>query len=220
MMRTVVAFLFLALNFYVYNYFAAAEVLPSRTPLTQFPLRLGEWRCPGRESMGTEAEQTLGITDYLMCTYAKPGTQEFVGVYLGYNATQVRSEGGGNAEHMIHPPAHCLPGSGWDIIAARKVTLDLPGLPVRPAYVNRLVIAKGDARQLVYYWYQERGRVIADDWRKIVDLFWDRATRHRSDGSLIRFTVPLARGDEKHAEQSLRDLAEQIVPLLPSYVPN
>ncbi len=220
MMRTAVAFLFLALNFYVYNYFATAELLPSRTPLTRFPLTLGDWRCPDRQAMGPEIERNLGVTDYLICNYEKPATQEIVGVYLGYHATQVRKEGGGSAENMIHPPAHCLPGSGWDIIAARKIALDLPGLPVRPAYVNRLIIAKGDARQLVYYWYQERGRVIADDWRKIIDLFWDRAARRRSDGSLIRFTAPLVPGDETRAERSLRDLAGEVVARLPAYVPN
>ena len=220
MMRTTAAFLFLALNFYVYHFFATTEVLPARTPLTRFPLALGDWRCLGRESMGPEVERNLGVTDYLVCTYEKPGTPDMVGVYLGYHATQVRKEGGGSNENMIHPPAHCLPGSGWDIIASRKVELDLPGLPVHPAYVNRLIIAKGDARQLVYYWYQERGRVIADDWRKIVDLFWDRATRRRSDGSLIRFTVPLLQGDEARAERTLQDLARQVVAKLPSYVPN
>jgi len=220
MMRTTVAFLFLALNFYVYHFFATTEVLPARTPLTRFPLALGDWRCPGRESMGPEIERNLGVTDYLVCTYEKSGTPDMVGVYLGYHATQVRKAGGGSNENMIHPPAHCLPGSGWDIIASRKIALDLPGLPVHPAYVNRLIIAKGDARQLVYYWYQERGRVIADDWRKIVDLFWDRATRRRSDGSLIRFTVPLLQGDEARAERTLQDLARQVVAKLPSYVPN
>ncbi len=220
MMRTVVAFLFLGLNFYVYHYLATTEVIPARTPLTRFPLTIGDWRCPGRESMGPEVERNLGVTDYVICNYEKPATHEIVGVYLGYHATQIRKDGGGTGENMIHPPAHCLPGSGWDIIASRKIALELPGLPVRPAYVNRLIIAKGDARQLVYYWYQERGRVIADDWRKIIDLFWDRAARHRSDGSLIRFTVPLVPGGETRAERSLQDLAREVVARLPAYVPN
>ena len=82
------------------------------------------------------------------------------------------------------------------------------------------VIAKGDARQLVYYWYQERGRVIADDSMKLASLFWDRATRSRTDGALVRFTLPVVRGDEAKAEASFHDLAMRLVPLLPSYVPN
>ena len=61
------------------------------------------------------------------------------------DARQVREEGGGSAENSIHPPAHCLPGSGWDLIHVETVELDLPGLPQNPAFVKRLLIAKGDA---------------------------------------------------------------------------
>ena len=140
--------------------------------------------------------------------------------YVGYHATQIREEGGGSHENAIHPPAHCLPGSGWDIIASSTVALDLPGMPGGgPHHVKRLVVAKGDFRQLVYYWYQSRGRVIAEDWQKIIYVGWDRATRQRTDGSLVRFMVPIHRGDDERAEQAFRDLATQIVSELSAYVP-
>ena len=65
-------------------------------------------------------------------------------------------------------------------------------------------------------------RVIAEDWRKIVMLFWDRARSQRTDGSLVRFTVPLARDDQRdvdQAEEAFSDLASQILPRLAAYVP-
>ena len=188
MIKMAAALLFLAMNFYVYHYFARESFFPVRESLESFPKQLAEWHCVP-EKMGEDVEKNLGVTDYVICTFRRESTDEAVGVYVGYHASQVRKEGGGSGESMIHPPAHCLPGSGWDIIASRKVSLDLPQLPGAPAKVNRLIIAKGEDRHLVYYWYQERGRVIADDWRKIVDLFWDRATRSRSDGALVRFTA-------------------------------
>jgi EpsI family protein len=141
-----------------------------------------------------------------------------VGVYLGYHQSQVRHEGGGSGGAQIHPPKHCLPGSGWDIIASEQVPLQLPGLPP-DAVGNRLVIAKGDARQLVYYWYLERGRVIADDWMKIVWLFWDRARLSRTDGSLIRFTMPIGQNGTATAEEAFRALAPLITARLSDYVP-
>lgn len=207
---------FLGLNFYIYHFFATAEVIPPRQNLSHFPLVLGDWRCAEREDMGDDIERNLGVTDYLLCTYARNG--EAVGVYVGYHESQVR-RGGGGGETVIHPPKHCLPGSGWDIIGAEQVALDVPGLPERPATVNRLVIAKGEYRQLVYYWYQSRGRVIADDWKKIVNLFWDRASRQRTDGSLVRFTIPMVQGREAEAEQAFRELATLLLPELPAYVP-
>jgi EpsI family protein len=113
---------------------------------------------------------------------------------------------------------HCLPGSGWDIIASDVAPLELPDPGT--IHVNRLIIAKGETRALVYYWYQSRGRVIAEDWRKVLYQFWDRATRLRTDGSLVRFTVPIVRGDVDRADATVLDLASQIVPMLPSFVPN
>lgn len=217
MLKPVVAAGFLALNFYVYHFFATDEVRPPRESFASFPLTLGDWRCAARERMDRAVERNLGVSDYLICTYLRNGSA--VGVYVGYHASQVRKKGGGGQATVIHPPKHCLPGSGWDIIGAGKVQIDTPGLPVRPATVNRLTVAKGDYRQLVYYWYQSRGRVIADDWEKIVDLFWDRATQRRTDGSLVRFTIPLRAGQEQRAERDFRELASLLLPRLPDFVP-
>jgi EpsI family protein len=102
----------------------------------------------------------------------------------------------------------------------QTVTLDLPGLPQPAARVRRLLIAKGKHRQLVYYWYQSQGRVIADDWKKILYVGYDRATRHRTDGALVRFTVPVARGDDEAADATFFRLAPHVVERLPEYVPN
>lgn len=220
MTKLAAGLLLLGLNFYTYYYLATDEARPERTSLAEFPLALSDWRCKAREPMTPEIERNLGVTDYLVCTFVREATRDVVGVYVGYHASQVRREGGGSNETMIHPPAHCLPGSGWDIISSGKVDLELPGLPASPARVNRLVIAKGNQRQLVYYWYQERGRVIAGDWRKIVDLFWDRALRSRTDGALIRFTAPIGRAGEGAAEEAVLELAREIAPRLPAYVPN
>ena len=219
MRKAAVAALFLALNVYIYHFLATAEVVPARARFDRFPLELGEWSCPTRETMSPAVERNLGASDYLICAYQRRGSQQTVGLYVGYHETQVRKEGGGAAENSIHPPAHCLPGSGWDIIDAGVVPLDFEGLPQRPADVNRLVIAKGEARQLVYYWYQSRGRVIARDPMKIFYIFWDRATERRTDGSLVRFTIQIGRDDVDRAEQSFRDFAPQVVGLLADYVP-
>ena len=48
---------------------------------------------------------------------------------------------------------------------------------------------------------------------------WDRATKHRTDGSLVRFTVPLVPNHEDRAEATFRSLAPLVVERLPHYVP-
>jgi EpsI family protein len=220
MTRLAVVAAFLALQVYVYNYFATEEVHPPRKSFAAFPLHLDDkWACKERELMTEDVLANLGVTDYLICEYRRPDYAASVGVYVGYHQSQVRHEGGGSGGGQIHPPKHCLPGSGWDIIASEKVRLEMPGLPAGGGEVNRLVIAKGEARQLVYYWYQERGRVIADDWMKIVWLFWDRARLQRTDGSLVRFTVPMKRDGDAAAEKLFLELAPLVTAELPSYSP-
>jgi EpsI family protein len=219
MIKLSVALAFLGLNFYTYHYLATDPFFPDRKSFEDFPDQLEDWSCRERQLMDDETIGNLGVTDYLLCGFKNPEFDGIVGAYLGYHASQVREEGGGPGVNAIHPPAHCLPGSGWDIIDNRLVELDFPGLPQTPATVRRLVIARGDDRQLTYYWYQSRGRVVSQDWKKILYVGFDRAVRSRTDGSLVRFTVPILRKDEATAEASFYDLAPRILALLPAYVP-
>ena len=220
MMKLSVAFAFLALNFYIYHFFASEAVIPPRTSFEHFPDELENgWACVAPEIMEELVEKELGVTDYLLCTFGNAETGDIANVYVGYHASQVREEGGGSKETSIHPPAHCLPGSGWDIIRSETVPLALPGRPQEDARVKRLLIAKGKQRELVYYWYQSRGRIISRDWMKILYVGWDRAFRHRTDGSLVRFSVPVLRRGEERAEATFRSLAPLILVRLPAFVP-
>jgi hypothetical protein len=194
-MKLLVALAFLALNFYVYHFMAHAAEIPPRETFESFPMSLGDWRCHEKQSISADILKNLGATDYLVCDFYRGVTPpEVVGLYVGYHEAQVREEGGGSG-------------------------LEIAGLPQEHPNAKRLVVAKGEGRQLGYYWYQSRGRVIAEDWQKILYVGWDRATRGRTDGSLIRFTVPIRRGDEETAEAALLDLAPHILALLPRYVP-
>ena len=219
MIKLFAALVFLGLNFYTYHYLATEPVFPDRESFEEFPDQLGNWSCRERQLIDDETIDNLGLTDYLLCNFENPEFSSIVGVYLGYHASQVREEGGGPGVNTIHPPAHCLPGSGWDIIDNRLVEIDFPGLPQVPATVRRLVIARGDDRQLTYYWYQSRGRVVSQDWKKILYVGFDRAVRSRTDGSLVRFTVRILRNDEATAEASFYELAPRVMALLPAYVP-
>ena len=223
MTKIAAAVVFLMLNTYVYHFFASKEVIPARRSFDEFPLELGDWRCEQPEEIEPKALRNLGATDYLVCNFVRRNTNDTVSVYIGYHASQVRKEGGGAKEGSIHPPEHCLPGGGWNPIDARIVDLDamdLPGGGDRRREAKRFVIAKGNVRQLTYFWYQSRGRVLARNHEVILYRFWDRAIRHRSDGSLVRITTPIYRGDEERAEARFREVAAEILRLLPEYVPS
>jgi EpsI family protein len=214
MIKFVAAVLILGLNSYVYWYLASEEVIPPRTEFSNLSNEIDGWRCIEREKMDDDVLENLMVTDYIACSYYNAEDKQAVHLYVGYHERQERSDSGRTT--LIHPPEHCLPGSGWDIIESSMVDVDY-GIP---GEAKRVVIAKGQARRLVYFWYQSRGHVIAGNFDRMAYMFIDRATRGRTDGSLIRFTTPIKRGDVEAAEARFHDFAGGILPLLPPYLPN
>jgi EpsI family protein len=214
MAKLTVALIFVLLNLYTYRYFASTDFIPERGTFVDFPLEVKSWSCRGLQEMSDDVLRKLGVTDYLLCDFFNPELNAVVNVYVGYHQSQTRDTGG--RDNLIHPPEHCLPGAGWDIIESDIVPLDL-GFG---GEAKRVIIAKGNQRNLVYFWYQSRGRTIARNHEKILYLFFDRATTRRTDGSLVRFTIPVLHGDQETAEETFRSVAQSLTPLLPDYVPN
>ncbi len=208
------AILFLSLNFYAYHHFANEDLVPDRRLFEEFPTRIGDWRCTEREEMPDDVIQNLGVTDYMICNYIDELSKDLVGLYIGYHAKQQRSDSG--KATLIHPPEHCLPGSGWDIIDSSIIDVDFG----TPGQAKRVVIARGRMRQLVYFWYHSRGRVIANDLDRIRYMFIDRATRGRTDGSLMRFSIPIERGDVASAEAAFDRFASLMLNEVEPFLPN
>ncbi len=214
MLRLAVAVVFVLLNLYVYRYFANEDFVPERELFVDFPLTIEPWQCNHLQEMSDDVLRRLGVTDYLLCDFVNPEIKAVANVYVGYHQSQTRDTGGN--DNLIHPPEHCLPGSGWDIIKSEVVPLGF-GMG---GEAKRVIIAKGSKRNLVYFWYQSRGRIIARNHEKVLYMFLDRATSRRTDGSLVRFTIPVLHGDEDTAEKTFESVAQRLAPLLPEYVPN
>jgi EpsI family protein len=214
MPRFLIALILVGLNLYTFQFFARDEIFPDRTEFVNFPLSLGEWSCTAVQEMTDETLIKLDVTDYLLCDFRNAQETSVVNVYVGYHSSQTRDTGGN--DNIIHPPEHCIPGSGWDIIQSEVVPLDIG---IR-GEAKRMVIAKGNMRNLVYFWYQSRGRVIARDHEKVMYMFLDRALSGRTDGSLVRFTVPIIHGNETQAELTFESIAQQITPLLTDFIPH
>ena len=122
------------------------------------------------------------------------------------------------AGDTIHSPKNCLPGAGWTPVKADRITIKVPGR--KPFQANRYLIARGDERQLVFYWYWAHNRAVASEYAAKLYLVTDSIRMRRSDGSLIRLSTPLAPGQSvESGQQNLVSWAEKIVPLLNTYIP-
>ena len=87
--------------------------------------------------------------------------------------------------------------------------------------VNRTIIERHSQRQLVYYWFEQRGRRIANEYAVKWYLLVDILMRNRSDGALVRVTTPIGSNESvQDADRRLLDFMQLAVPRLPPYVPN
>ncbi len=188
------------------------EDTPQRTLFSAFPLEIEDWR--GRsETMETIYLDALKLTDYALINY-RHGEQPPVNFYVAYYESQKKGQ-------SAHSPKSCLPGGGWVMETFGQRTIDGVSVNGAPLTVNRTLISYGESRQLVYYWFQQRGRLLSNEYLVKWFVFWDALTRNRTDGALVRLIVPLPKGqDVDEADAALSAFAAAVVPLLPAYVPN
>ncbi|RYH11003.1 VPLPA-CTERM-specific exosortase XrtD [Tropicimonas sp. IMCC6043] len=183
-----------------------------RTPFALFPRQLGEWRAGIPTVLTPSVERTLGADDYHGIDLIRPGEATSVNFFSAWYADQ--SAGG------VHSPEICLPGAGWEIAALDRIDIaDEIGWP-EPFNINRAVIQKGMVRQLVYYWFDQKGRKVAWDFAAKAWLVVDGVRTGRTDGALVRLTtVILPDESEADAEVRLRAVLEEVLPIMPKFIP-
>ncbi|HEX5475629.1 MAG TPA: EpsI family protein [Vicinamibacterales bacterium] len=175
-----------------------------RAALRTFPRVVDGWHAVADVPLDEESLQVLGVDDYVNRRYLGPSGQP-VSLYIGYYASQRQGD-------TIHSPQNCLPGAGWEPIAASRQTLPDHGAAVS---VNRYVVQKGLDRMLVLYWYEGRGRIVANEYASRFWLMIDAARLHRSNGSLVRVISPLGDGHDEAAVSFSRALLPRLAPYLP-----
>lgn len=185
------------------------EMQPPRAAFVDFPMQLGGWQGQ-RAAMGAVYLNQLKLSDYLYATYQRPADLP-VNVWVAYYDSQHKGD-------STHSPASCLPGGGWVFQTFAPHTLEIESGRLT---VNRAVIVHGDQRELMYYWFPQRGRDITSDYLLKWFLLWDAITRDRTDGALVRLLVPLPPGASlAEGDRQLLSFARAFVPVLPHYVPN
>ena len=182
-----------------------------RTELKNFPAQVGPWqKFGGDERFDKDVESVLRADDYLLRDY-KRSDGRVASLYAGYYATQRNGA-------SYHSPLNCLPGTGWTMSdPARVVIKPTDG---RPEFeVNRYLIQSGNSRQALVYWYQGRGRAVASEyWGKVYTVL-DSLRRRRSDGAMVRVTVPVQISDQA-ALEAAEDFAANLSGVLPPYIPD
>ena len=193
----------------VYLFAERPEVIQDRTRFVEFPAQFAGWHGhPGMLDLATE--KALGVDDYILSDYAAPDGQA-VNLYVAYYSSQRKGE-------SPHSPVVCIPGSGWAITDVKEMNYTDLG---QPQPFNRVIIQKGNVKQLVYYWFDERGRKITNEWAAKFYLLADAILMNRTDGALVRLTTSVRPDEtEKEADQRLQSFMSDAVPRLSSFLPS
>ena len=132
------------------------EVVPERLRFVSFPESLGPWKVQGRpQLLDTQIEEYLKPEDYIVTNYSK-AKNEAINFYVAYYASQRKG-------YSPHSPIVCIPGGGWQITKFERASYYSKSLGVTFP-INRVIIARNNDKQLVYYWFVQRGRNVADEY--------------------------------------------------------
>ncbi len=192
-------------------YLSHGESTPPAKPLSQFPAVIDGYTKVIDWKLDEETLDILKVTDYLNRGYWEPGmNQDLMGLYIGYFRSQ-------RTGATIHSPKNCLPGAGWNPVQSTVYQLPLADGRVVP--VNLYTLRKGLDEELVLYWYQSHGRIVASEYWGKFYLVYDALRLNRTDAALVRITIPVENGDEAGAQKRVIGFAKQVAMNVDQIIP-
>jgi EpsI family protein len=192
-------------------YLSHGEATPPAKPLSEFPVQIGDYSKVVDWTLDKETLDLLKVTDYLNRGYWKPGmNRDLMGLYVAYFRSQRQGA-------SIHSPKNCMPGNGWNPV--QSAVYQLPLGDGRSVPVNLYFLRKGLDEELVLYWYQSHGRIVASEYWGKFYLVYDALRLNRTDAALIRITMPVEQGDENSAKQKATVFATQVASDVDQIIP-
>ncbi len=176
-------------------------------PLSAFPAMLDGLQASDIP-LQRDVLDVLGVDEYLNRVY-QAVNQVPVSLYIGYYRSQ-------RTGASIHSPKNCLPGAGWEPLSAGSLQLALAD--GRPVAVNLYIVEKGLDRQVVVYWYQSHGRVIASEYWGKIYMVVDAIRLHRTDAALVRIITPVDQ-DPERSRRRAAFFAQQVLAQVQSLMP-
>jgi exosortase D (VPLPA-CTERM-specific) len=188
------------------------EKIPAKKSLGQFPLKVKEWKAENHLSMAQSFIDRLDLSEYVIINYHDLSGRK-INFYVAYYESQRKGE-------SIHSPATCLPGSGWSFDQSGTVKITNVSEDNKTYEINRAVMQWGEKRQVTYYWFPVRGRILYNAYQLKIYNFWDALTQQRTDGALVRLITSVYEDETlADAEKRLQNFMRDIEPVLEEYIP-
>jgi EpsI family protein len=187
------------------------KAVPIKKSLSAFPHTIGEYSLSNAFQSSSEVIEMLGVDDYIQYNYIRSDGRR-INLYVGYYDVVGMGKG-------YHSPKNCIPGGGWGIdrIVGRK--LDSSGYDSDVKTISEMIIRRGNEYQVVFYWYQNRGRIIASEyWEKIYQVL-DALLLGRRDGTFVRVMASVPGDDIEITQADLQEFSAKVMVQLKEYLP-
>jgi EpsI family protein len=192
------------------GFLSHGEATPMAKPLSDFPKQVAGYTSIADMPLAPKELEALGgVTDYVNRWYASP-SQGALSLFIEYFVTQ-------RTGATIHSPKNCLPGAGWQPVQSGFYQLKLDD--GRSVPINLYLIRKDLEEQVVLYWYQSHGRVVASEYWGKFYLVYDALRLNRTDAALVRIVTPVVGGDEEAARTRAITFAKQITTDVDKVIP-
>lgn len=186
------------------------KVIPEHPPFSTFPTSLGSW-IGKPKLLEPDVLASLQLSDYVHADYSNGNDRNSINFYIAYYDSQ-------SVGSSTHSPSSCIPGGGWQIKEKSTKTVALSNN--NSVTVSRFLIKKHNVTQLVYFWFDERGRNITETSYAKWYMFVDSITMKRTDGALIRVVTQISDNENiDDAEKRLVDFISEAFPAIKTFIP-
>jgi EpsI family protein len=194
-----------------YHRYCQNEREPAVAPLAELPVSLDRWNMIEETRLDPYAASILNPDDSLLRVYQNVGTSVSASLFIAYFRSQ-------RTDKAPHSPKNCLPGHGWTPNKFNELSIVSAG-SAQQFPVNRYVVAKGESKSVVIYWYQTARRAVANEYAAKIYLVSDAIRDQRSDTALVRIIVPVAGKNEAAAEQAAVEFSGVVFAALQRHIP-
>lgn len=195
------------------SYYALARTEPVRVvrPLTEFPQQFADWRMVQEGTIEKEVAEILQADQIITRWYGSEKERQVVSLFVAHFTTQRTGK-------TPHSPKNCLPGSGWSPLVSDTVFIDIPGHK-DAVEANRYVVARGEDKSIVIYWYQTPHRTVASEYKAKIYTVLDSLRYNRSDTAIVKVTLTVRNNDVEASTELAKRFIRTFFDQLPPYFP-
>lgn len=186
------------------------EYVPSMKPLESMDQAVGDWRMTSQYRPDQETQDILKADDALTRVFERKG--ETLSLFVAFFKSQ-------RAGVVPHSPRVCLPGAGWTPAGNSYIDVQVPGR-AEPININRFMVARGENKSIVFYWFQSPHHIVASEISSKVYLVMDSIRYRRSDTSMVRIVVPVDSRGEAYADAVGLEFVRKCFPVVSSHLPS